>query len=129
MPKSVATLIRRSRASTKSQHQPWVVCTAAGLYQSVKFFHQFRSILFHYSKSKFFIFGFSKGISSSALPYKRTPPSWLKISSQDVAFYLSMYQCSKIIFLYLVSCFLTFFFYCAICFSHLLNFLGGREYL
>ena len=27
---------------------------------------------------------FSKGISSSALPYKRTPPSWLKISSQDV---------------------------------------------
>ncbi|KAK4431607.1 40S ribosomal protein S13 [Sesamum alatum] len=27
---------------------------------------------------------FSKGISASALPYKRTPPSWLKISSQDV---------------------------------------------
>nr|GMC98448.1 40S ribosomal protein S13 [Ipomoea batatas] len=27
---------------------------------------------------------FSKGISSSALPYKRTPPSWLKISSGDV---------------------------------------------
>ena len=26
-----------------------------------------------------------KGISSSALPYKRTPPSWLKISSQDVS--------------------------------------------
>ncbi|KAH0470143.1 hypothetical protein IEQ34_001701 [Dendrobium chrysotoxum] len=26
----------------------------------------------------------SKGISSSALPYKRTPPSWLKTSSQDV---------------------------------------------
>ncbi|PPD87080.1 hypothetical protein GOBAR_DD15985 [Gossypium barbadense] len=26
----------------------------------------------------------SKGISASALPYKRTPPSWLKISSQDV---------------------------------------------
>ncbi|KAH9733100.1 40S ribosomal protein S13-2 [Citrus sinensis] len=25
-----------------------------------------------------------KGISASALPYKRTPPSWLKISSQDV---------------------------------------------
>ncbi|CAN6452182.1 unnamed protein product [Victoria cruziana] len=25
-----------------------------------------------------------KGIASSALPYKRTPPSWLKISSQDV---------------------------------------------
>ncbi|KAK6285500.1 hypothetical protein POUND7_011679 [Theobroma cacao] len=24
-----------------------------------------------------------KGISASALPYKRTPPSWLKISSQD----------------------------------------------
>ncbi|KAF2315747.1 hypothetical protein GH714_040284 [Hevea brasiliensis] len=26
----------------------------------------------------------SKGISASALPYKRTPPSWLKISPQDV---------------------------------------------
>ncbi|KAL0371592.1 UNVERIFIED_CONTAM: 40S ribosomal protein S13 [Sesamum calycinum] len=26
----------------------------------------------------------SKGISASALPYKRTPPSWLKISSQDI---------------------------------------------
>ncbi|EXB85812.1 40S ribosomal protein S13 [Morus notabilis] len=26
-----------------------------------------------------------KGISASALPYKRTPPSWLKISSQDLA--------------------------------------------
>ncbi|XP_050876170.1 40S ribosomal protein S13-like [Lathyrus oleraceus] len=25
-----------------------------------------------------------KGISSSALPYKRTSPSWIKISSQDV---------------------------------------------
>ncbi|KAB5525374.1 hypothetical protein DKX38_023123 [Salix brachista] len=25
-----------------------------------------------------------KGISASALPYKRTPPSWLKISAQDV---------------------------------------------
>ncbi|KAJ6676229.1 RIBOSOMAL PROTEIN S15P/S13E, partial [Salix viminalis] len=27
-----------------------------------------------------------KGISASALPYKRTPPSWLKISAQDVSF-------------------------------------------
>merc|ERR1711862_967412 len=26
-----------------------------------------------------------KGISKSALPYKRTPPSWLKISAADVA--------------------------------------------
>ena len=26
-----------------------------------------------------------KGISSSALPYKRTPPSWLKLSSGDVS--------------------------------------------
>eukprot|EP01036_Dinobryon_divergens_P040824 gene40824-54032_t len=25
-----------------------------------------------------------KGISKSALPYRRTPPSWLKISSQQV---------------------------------------------
>ncbi|RRT61612.1 hypothetical protein B296_00044084, partial [Ensete ventricosum] len=26
-----------------------------------------------------------KGISSSALPYKRTPPSWLKISAAEVS--------------------------------------------
>ncbi|KAG5020901.1 hypothetical protein JHK87_016756 [Glycine soja] len=26
----------------------------------------------------------TKGISSFALPYKRTPPNWLKISSQEV---------------------------------------------
>uniref|UniRef100_A0A2P2K891 40S ribosomal protein S13 n=1 Tax=Rhizophora mucronata TaxID=61149 RepID=A0A2P2K891_RHIMU len=26
-----------------------------------------------------------KGISASALPYKRTPPSWLKISAHDVS--------------------------------------------
>jgi small subunit ribosomal protein S13e len=25
-----------------------------------------------------------KGISSSALPYKRTPPTWIKISTHDV---------------------------------------------
>ena len=25
-----------------------------------------------------------KGISKSSLPYKRSPPSWLKISAQDV---------------------------------------------
>jgi small subunit ribosomal protein S13e len=25
-----------------------------------------------------------KGISSSALPYKRTPPSWMKTSPQEV---------------------------------------------
>ncbi|GKB78441.1 40S ribosomal protein S13 [Tanacetum coccineum] len=29
-------------------------------------------------------FYLAKGISASAKPYKRTPPSWLKISSQDV---------------------------------------------
>ena len=33
-----------------------------------------------------FLWFFSKGISASALPYKRTPPSWLKISPQDVLF-------------------------------------------
>ncbi|KAF3523836.1 hypothetical protein F2Q69_00049596, partial [Brassica cretica] len=27
-----------------------------------------------------------KGISASALPYKRSPPSWLKTTSQDVSF-------------------------------------------
>lgn len=27
---------------------------------------------------------FSKGISQSALPYKRTPPSWLKITPEEV---------------------------------------------
>ncbi|CAN0865468.1 40S ribosomal protein S13, partial [Linum grandiflorum] len=33
----------------------------------------------------------SKGISASALPYKRTPPSWLKISSQDVRAQIVIY--------------------------------------
>lgn len=28
---------------------------------------------------------FGKGIAASALPYKRTPPSWLKVSPQEVA--------------------------------------------
>eukprot|EP00741_Cyanophora_paradoxa_P001421 tig00000489_g1374.t1 len=32
---------------------------------------------------------FGKGMSSSALPYKRTPPSWLKISSGDVVDHVS----------------------------------------
>ncbi|KAL0411400.1 UNVERIFIED_CONTAM: 40S ribosomal protein S13 [Sesamum latifolium] len=43
------------------QPPPWVVCTAEGPHSLDL-----------------------KGISASALPYKRTPPSWLKISSQDV---------------------------------------------
>ena len=30
------------------------------------------------------MYGGGKGMSSSALPYKRSPPSWLKISKQDV---------------------------------------------
>uniref|UniRef100_A0A6N2MK23 Small ribosomal subunit protein uS15 N-terminal domain-containing protein n=1 Tax=Salix viminalis TaxID=40686 RepID=A0A6N2MK23_SALVM len=29
-----------------------------------------------------------KGISASALPYKRTPPNWLKISAQDDLYHL-----------------------------------------
>lgn len=43
--------------------------------------------LFFLKLNVFFLLAFisySKGISASALPYKRTPPSWLKISSQDV---------------------------------------------
>lgn len=34
----------------------------------------------------FFFVLCSKGISASALPYKRSPPSWLKTTSQDVRF-------------------------------------------
>lgn len=30
------------------------------------------------------MYGGGKGIADSALPYKRTPPSWLKISAGDV---------------------------------------------
>jgi small subunit ribosomal protein S13e len=32
----------------------------------------------------FFLSCCSKGMSSSALPYKRTPPSWLKITTAEV---------------------------------------------
>jgi small subunit ribosomal protein S13e len=31
-----------------------------------------------------FLISKRKGIANSALPYKRTPPAWLKISSQEV---------------------------------------------
>ena len=31
-----------------------------------------------------------KGMSSSALPYKRSPPSWLKISAAEVSWSLAM---------------------------------------
>lgn len=37
------------------------------------------------------MYGKGKGISGSALPYKRTPPSWLKISPEDVE-----QQCCKL---------------------------------
>lgn len=30
------------------------------------------------------MYGGGKGIADSALPYKRTPPSWLKVSSGEV---------------------------------------------
>ncbi|KAK3444350.1 hypothetical protein EUGRSUZ_A00410 [Eucalyptus grandis] len=35
----------------------------------------------------------SKGISASALPYKRTRLSWLKISSQDVRTFSAAFVC------------------------------------
>ncbi|KAK3438614.1 hypothetical protein EUGRSUZ_C03232 [Eucalyptus grandis] len=35
----------------------------------------------------------NKGISASALPYKRTPLSWLKISSQDVRRFSAAFVC------------------------------------
>lgn len=38
-----------------------------------------------FSSSNLHYFCRRKGISSSALPYKRTPPSWLKISASDVS--------------------------------------------
>jgi small subunit ribosomal protein S13e len=30
------------------------------------------------------MYGGGKGMADSALPYKRTPPSWLRISAKDV---------------------------------------------
>ena len=41
-----------------------------------------------YLKMFCLILFYSKGISASALPYKRTPPSWLKISAQDVSHWI-----------------------------------------
>jgi hypothetical protein len=40
---------------------------------------------FLYSTNEIFHFShFSKGISQSALPYRRSVPSWLKLNSEDV---------------------------------------------
>ncbi|KAG6531894.1 hypothetical protein ZIOFF_005729 [Zingiber officinale] len=45
-----------------------------------------------------------KGISSSALPYKRTPPSWLKISAPDVSYrFVSFLIARRFVFLCLVD--------------------------
>lgn len=30
------------------------------------------------------MYGKGKGIATSAIPYKRTPPTWLKMKSEDV---------------------------------------------
>jgi hypothetical protein len=43
-------------------------------------------VVFLQSESLFFVFVwlFRKGISRSALPYRRTPPSWCKVSAETV---------------------------------------------
>lgn len=38
-----------------------------------------------------------KGISSSALPYKKSPPSWLKITTQEVGNQLRCFRSARII--------------------------------
>lgn len=49
----------------------------------------------------FFSFVFcSKGISASALPYKRSSPTWLKTTAQDVRFLRNL----RFWFVYLCSC-------------------------
>ncbi|CAN0902932.1 40S ribosomal protein S13 [Linum grandiflorum] len=45
---------------------------------------QVKNRAFHSAVTMGLMHSRGKGISASALPYKRTPPSWLKISSQDV---------------------------------------------
>ena len=47
------------------------------------------SFLSHYSMGRMHAPG--KGISKSALPYKRTPPSWCKVSAADVEEQVCMY--------------------------------------
>ena len=41
-------------------------------------------------------YGSGKGIADSALPYKRTPPSWLKTSAAEVE---ERYVCELVLFL------------------------------
>jgi hypothetical protein len=52
---------------------------------SIFYFFFLFNCIFLWHNSFSILFDCSKGISSSALPYKRTSPSWLKISSQDVS--------------------------------------------
>lgn len=62
---------------------PWVVCIAEGLHSLYQCVFTLAFCVFWLLSVHFLVYC-SKGISASALPYKRTPPSWLKISSQEV---------------------------------------------
>lgn len=44
----------------------------------------FRHFCFHPNKFSIFFSFLSKGISQSALPYRRSVPSWLKLNAEDV---------------------------------------------
>ena len=67
---------------------PWVVCTHLGIARRpVSSYSDARAsliapIFVHLCNQAFC--SCSKGISSSALPYRRTPPSWLKITAAEV---------------------------------------------
>ena len=74
------------RASLPSP-PPWVACTVAGTSLSLPIYIYIYINIYIYMLRFVFdlwLFDFSKGISASALPYKRSSPSWLKISPQDV---------------------------------------------
>ncbi|CAN0852272.1 40S ribosomal protein S13 [Linum grandiflorum] len=64
-------------------------CCSSGCFQVPPLFA--RSLGLHLRRASAAAAVDSKGISASALPYKRTPPSWLKISSQDVRAQIVIY--------------------------------------
>jgi hypothetical protein len=86
------------KARSSRLQQPWGVCTVEGLYHSsiLNPIIHLNFIVFSLQQSTFFfiwivsIFDFSKGISSSALPYKRSTASWQKITTQDVIFFYEL---------------------------------------
>ncbi len=49
----------------------------------ISFFYVSITKIFYY-RIVFLFQSYSKGISQSALPYRRTVPNWLKLSAEDV---------------------------------------------